>query len=52
MEENRALKKINDTRKKAKQIMDLKQKNDEMYEQVSFTLLNLLVIDGKSKATK
>jgi hypothetical protein len=32
MEENRALKKIDDTRKKAKQIMDLKTKNDEMYE--------------------
>lgn len=35
MEENRALKKIDDTRKKAKQIMDLKAKNDEMYEKVS-----------------
>ena len=31
MEEEKAMKKINETKKKAQQITDLKQKNDEKY---------------------
>ena len=32
MEEEKAMKKINETKKKAQQILDLKQKNDEKYQ--------------------
>lgn len=33
MEEEKAMKKIQETRKKAQQIMDLKRMNDQKYEQ-------------------
>jgi len=32
LEEERALKKINETKKKTKQILDIKQKNDSKFE--------------------
>ena len=40
MEEEKAMKKINETKKKAQQITDLKQKNDDKYQKQMMEEIN------------
>ena len=40
MEEEKAMKKINETKKKAQQITDLKQKNDDKYQKQMMEEMN------------